>query len=215
VLFLDDDVVVHRGCLQAHIHAHARDGAIGVVAGRVCQQGENAWAPIEVPAEVDPQSGVTRGNFDLAVPGDALYATGCNMSLKRAVFFRAGMFDPRFRGSGLFEEVDMCYRVRRAGYRIRFCPEAALTHTPHARGGGRTGPPLVRLYDRLHNHCVFYFRHIRRLPSPAFVKEVRNLAEYISRKPDTGHSAARLCRCALEVVTGYIHAHIPWWFPRP
>ncbi len=43
-------------------------------------------------------------------------------------FMKAGKFDGRFGGSAHLEETDMCIRIRKAGYRLVFDPEAELVH---------------------------------------------------------------------------------------
>jgi GT2 family glycosyltransferase len=75
-----------------------------------------------------------KGAFDLAglrqkgeLPPPALdYVCGCGLFVKKEVFERAGLLDPRF--FLLWEEADFCFRAKRAGFATRTCPEAKLWH---------------------------------------------------------------------------------------
>ena len=66
------------------------------------------------------------------------HVMGCNMSFRRNVLAELGGFREDYPGiSGVCEDSDMCVRVRRAGYKIVFCPGAAtVTHigAPQAKG---------------------------------------------------------------------------------
>ncbi len=213
VLFLDDDVRLHPGCIEAHRAAHASDMA-AIVAGRVVQKETHGWAAIDIPSYIDPATGETEGNFDLDAAQESVYATGCNMSIKRSVFERIGLFDTRYAGHGLFEEVDFCLRARAWGYRVWYTPEAAVTHDNRDSGGGRTKQRIPALCDRLHNHVMFYFRHIHLCPTIRFFKSVRNLTEYICRSSHGGYNPGRFLMCMWRICRAYTQAYIPWWFPR-
>lgn len=52
--------------------------------------------------------------------------TGCSLMIRRSVIESVGMLDDRF--FVYFEETDLCLRVKKAGYRIVFFPEAAIIH---------------------------------------------------------------------------------------
>jgi GT2 family glycosyltransferase/tetratricopeptide (TPR) repeat protein len=52
---------------------------------------------------------------------------GFCMAVKRAVLEEVGGFDTRF-GRGLFEDNDLCYRMRRAGYRLVISARAFVHH---------------------------------------------------------------------------------------
>ena len=67
---------------------------------------------------------------------------GCNMSFKRHVLDRVGGFDTRYVGNAYREESDICMRVRRAGFAVRFAPAAKLVHLEAPAGGCREVAPL-------------------------------------------------------------------------
>ena len=51
---------------------------------------------------------------------------GSCLVLRRAALEKVGVFDLQFRI--FFNEVDLCYRLKQAGWRIYFIPEAAILH---------------------------------------------------------------------------------------
>jgi len=57
---------------------------------------------------------------------EAEHLPGCNLSVTRAAFDAVGGFDPRFRTAG--DDVDFCWRLRDAGYRLGFAPGAFVWH---------------------------------------------------------------------------------------
>ena len=65
---------------------------------------------------------------------DAEHIPGCNMAFRRDALLAIGAFDPIFRKAG--DDVDVCWRLQEAGYRITFAPGAFVWH--HRRQGLRT-----------------------------------------------------------------------------
>lgn len=65
-----------------------------------------------------------RGQYD--DPADIFWATGAAMMLRRDAFEEVGGLDEQFVLH--MEEIDLCWRLRRAGYRIRAVPESTAFH---------------------------------------------------------------------------------------
>lgn len=51
---------------------------------------------------------------------------GAGLLIRKAVLDEVGVFDEKF--FMLFEEVDLCYRIKKAGWDIWFYPESKITH---------------------------------------------------------------------------------------
>ncbi|MBD3392168.1 MAG: glycosyltransferase [Chitinivibrionales bacterium] len=202
ILFVDDDIIMDKNCIRQHLNAHRRDG-VHVVAGRIRQMRGAQWAPAETVAAIDPDTGVTTGNFDLDYEGFVEYATGGHMSVKRDVFRRVGLFNTRFRGNALFEDIDFSCRVTRKGLGIWYNPRAMVHHHPQDAGGCHASHGASYLLDRLYNHTLFYFLNIARVPSRAFLEYQKNLAEFISRDPSGGHRVTMLLRCLAMACRAY------------
>lgn len=58
--------------------------------------------------------------------GQAEHLPGCNLAIKRHVLLAIGGFRPRYRVAG--DDVDLCWRLDQAGYRMGFCGAAFVWH---------------------------------------------------------------------------------------
>jgi GT2 family glycosyltransferase len=120
IVFVDDDTEFDAGFVAAHLSYYTED-AIAGVAGHF----------------QEPHYNEIIGATWFRPEGDTKYATGCNMSFRRRVLWEIGGFDERYRGTGLCDEMDVCFRVRRAGYRIVGGSRAFLVHYRTPSGGSR------------------------------------------------------------------------------
>lgn len=57
---------------------------------------------------------------------EAEHVPGCNMAFYKHALLAVGGFDPVFRQAG--DDVDLCWRLRQAGYKIGFSPAAFVWH---------------------------------------------------------------------------------------
>ena len=65
---------------------------------------------------------------------EAEHLPGCNLAVTKAAFDAIGGFDPQFRTAG--DDVDFCWRLRAAGFRLGFAAGAFVWHwrRPSIRG---------------------------------------------------------------------------------
>ncbi|MBE9115321.1 glycosyltransferase family 2 protein [Lusitaniella coriacea LEGE 07157] len=186
LLFIDDDVELPEGYLHAHARNFVNNPEIGVVAGRVfdrmkmrdAQQGcgqlaegteekskEKSYEIDYLPSEaMDP--GIAWYYIDLVhtvQPQQVLSARGCNMSFRRDIFMKHGLwFDERFRGSAVREESDFCLRLRKTGYKIWYDPEAHLVHIGEETGGCHDISTRSLKYQLqfYHNHFLMALKNL-------------------------------------------------------
>lgn len=59
--------------------------------------------------------------------------TGACMLIRRKMWDELGGFDARYKG-GQFEDIDFCWRARKAGWKIVYQPKATLLHFEHGSG---------------------------------------------------------------------------------
>jgi len=81
--------------------------------------------------------------------------SGGAILLRRKALEDIGLFDEEY--FAYHEDVDWCARARRAGWRIRYVPEAINYHRMHASTGGGYGGPIVYLTSR--NAVLFVRKH--------------------------------------------------------
>ena len=131
-LFLDDDVIVETGLVDAHRTAYA-DMQIGAVAGHINEIGET---DVEAdPRMKDLESGWRYIHFNHRERCEVMHVRTCNASFRARLVKELGGFDPYHRMWR--DDSDLAFRIRRAGYRIVFEPTASLVHLSSARGGMR------------------------------------------------------------------------------
>lgn len=84
------------------------------------------------------------------------YICGCALAVRAEVVRKVGMLEPDF--FLIWEEIDWCYRIRKAGYNCLFVPKATLWHKVSASfPEGNRGPAWQYFYHR--NKLLFHRRH--------------------------------------------------------
>ena len=90
------------------------------------------------------------------------------MSFRKEAIEAAGGFDRRFGGSAFLEETDACLRVKHAGFRIRFDPEAVLIHLKDPTGGCRPKNPQDWFWWYGHNYMLLLLKNFPWYSWPGF-----------------------------------------------
>jgi glycosyltransferase involved in cell wall biosynthesis len=175
VLFIDDDIQLPLGYLQAHADNY-QNQAIGAVAGRVfdrmkladsCQENQphSTYTIDYLPPEA-MNPGIAWYHIDLVhttKPQQVISARGCNMSFRREIFTKYNIwFDERFRGSAVREESDFCLRLKKTGYQIWYDPEANLVHLGEETGGCHDISTRSLKYQLTfyHNHFLMALKNL-------------------------------------------------------
>lgn len=116
VAFIDADCVAEPGWLSGLVDGFD-DAAVGMVGGRIrALRGDHAVQ----------RYGEAIHDHDKAINEyHPAYVISMNAAIRRSVLDHVGAFDPRFvRG----EDVDLSWRVARAGFRFRYAPAAVIYH---------------------------------------------------------------------------------------
>jgi GT2 family glycosyltransferase len=85
-------------------------------------------------------------------PIEVDFLDACSMSFKRKVLEEVGGFDGSYVGLGDYHEPDLCFRVRKAGYKLVFNPKAIVYHFPKKVASGAES---IRAYERQKNFARF------------------------------------------------------------
>ena len=126
VLLLDDDVSVDKFCVAEHVAAY-KDRFFDAVQGKVL-------AGLDPKGQPANMARLREYNIPLVDHGEASYElrgfTGTNISFKREVFEKAGLFDTRLGpgASGFSEDTEYSRRVRENGFKIGYAPKAIIYH---------------------------------------------------------------------------------------
>ncbi|MDR3753888.1 MAG: glycosyltransferase family 2 protein [Terracidiphilus sp.] len=142
-VLLNSDAFFHSGAFARALAHMETDPTAGVGGARLVGR-DGAWQPAArmFPTVLQDAFVLTglasrfpRSHFfsaaertwaDPAVPAEVDWVTGAFMILRREALAKAGLFDPAFF---LYcEEVDLCRRVKRAGFHVRYWPDIVVTH---------------------------------------------------------------------------------------
>jgi GT2 family glycosyltransferase len=156
VIFFDDDVRLHPGCVAAHLAAYD-DPWVGGVVGRIDERVVRPNAT-GTRNEVD-WMGRVRTNLEGRVPGEVQTTKGANMSFRRVALRGVGPADTGYAGTAFLEDADWSTRVRRLGWRLRFEPRASVEHLSAPAGGCRVEGAQDALWWRFRNTGYFIRRH--------------------------------------------------------
>ncbi len=125
-------------------------------------------------------------------PAPVFWATGAAMFVRTAVFLAHGGFDPYFFAHQ--EEIDLCWRLQRAGYRIYACPASVVRHV----GGGTLpqGNPR-KTYLNFRNNLVMLWKNLPlrerwwRIPARLALDAVSAWKNLLTGHPDYFTAVAR------------------------
>ena len=126
LLIVDDDVVVHPLWLIKHFESYSLS-SFDAVQGRVLPGVDLDGKP------ADPNK-LREYNIPIIDYGDQICEirglTGTNISFKREVFERVGRFDTRLGpgAAGFSEDSEYSIRIRQAGFKIGYTPDAVAYH---------------------------------------------------------------------------------------
>jgi GT2 family glycosyltransferase len=93
-------------------------------------------------------------NVDVDTPIDVDSVVGAFMLVRREVIERVGVFDEAFTMYG--EDLDWAYRIKQAGWRVRYHPAVVVLHYKGQSSRQRPVRTIKLFYDAMH---IFYDKH--------------------------------------------------------
>ena len=170
VLLLNCDTLLHPGTLQAlceYLDQHPEVAIVGPALVNPDGTPQASCFPFPTPLHTllreTSLSSVWNGSVSNRSPrfaGAVPWVLGAALAIRRHAFESVGGFDRSF--FMYFEEVDLCYRLSRAGWQTHFAPSATVTHV----GGASTKPLRLAMLSQLYESlCHFYQLHYSRVQS--------------------------------------------------
>lgn len=154
IAFIDDDAFAEPSWLEEILRRYDAPD-VGAVGGRARnnQPGEESKGLDRIGLLLP--DGTLTGNF-AADPGHDVevdHMLGANMTYRRDVLAEVGGIHDHFPGTCLREDSDTSLRIRKAGYRIIYTPEAVALHVGGTYAKGRRFDTRYQYYGA-RNHVV-------------------------------------------------------------
>jgi GT2 family glycosyltransferase len=146
VAFTDSDCAVDPDWLTFLVHRLLSE-PFGGVGGPNLPPPEQHWIPEVVARSPGGPTHVLLSDHE------AEHVPGCNMAFWREALLAVGMFDPVYRAAG--DDVDICWRLQNAGYKIGFAAAALVWHRRRATVGAYLSQQ--KGYGRAES--LLYFKH--------------------------------------------------------
>ena len=179
ILFIDDDVELEDNFIDEHINQY-KNHSIGGVVGRVtiCNESKNNivlnnssklkknikkvfFKLYTKNASVITKRGIVLADFEGKTNKYADTVIGCNMSFRRVAIEEAGLFDENYIGNAIREETDLCIRIKKHNYKIKYNPNAHLYHIMFNYGGCRNEKNDAYWDTYFQNQCYFLIKNFK------------------------------------------------------
>lgn len=178
VLLLNSDTIVYPQTLISMIRMIEKDGQIGAGTCRLelldghldpaCHRGFptpwNAFCYFVGLEKLFPKSGFFGGYHQGWKNSIEIHEvdviSGAFFLVRREVIDKVGLLDERFFIYG--EDIDWCYRIKQAGYKIIFNPRVKALHFKKQSGRAHTSDTFIRKSTRYHfidTMEQFYLKH--------------------------------------------------------
>lgn len=131
ILFLNNDTQVTQGWLSNMITIMENDPTVGITgskliypdgrlqeAGGIIFNDASGWNYGRLEDPTDPR-------FDKSRAVD--YCSGASLMIRKLLWEQLGGFDMRFMPA-YYEDTDLCFAVRQAGYKVLYCHESEVIH---------------------------------------------------------------------------------------
>jgi len=151
VYFLNPDTVVRPEALEAMIRFMSSHPDVGLAGTRIINPDGSPQSSVE-----KRYPGQKRAKQDLkGLTGDIAWVLGASMITRQKIIKDLGGFDEDFFLYG--EEQDLCLRIRKAGWKIGFIPDARVVHWG---GQSEQNTPAADLWKKkFAAETLFYRKH--------------------------------------------------------
>jgi hypothetical protein len=216
ILFLNNDVEVPRGWLHPLVEAMEQNEQVGAVQPKLLQYDDRGqfeyagaaggyldrlgypFARGRIFFNTEPDE----GQYD--APRTIFWATGAAIMLRRSALNEVGLFDERFEMH--MEEIDLCWRLQRHGYRVCSIPASTAYHI----GGGSLPQGNVRkVYYNFRNSLLMLYKNLppsawrRVFPQRVAFDSMAALRALASGRPREASSIVRAYRDAHRMSCHY------------
>lgn len=130
ILILNNDTVMDPNLIEAFLQGFEKN--VGILGAKILRMDEpglldhfgGIWNRKKIDFDYVGYRAIDGIEWDQ--PRSLEYVCGAAIMVRREVFEKIGLFDPRF--FLFFEEADFCRRARKAGFLVKTCPQAKIWH---------------------------------------------------------------------------------------
>jgi hypothetical protein len=165
ILLLNPDTLVHPGAIESLLRFLEQNPGVGAAASKLLNpDGSLQYSCSPEPSlrgeflrlfhlgGVRPDGYYPMETWDEKAPRAVDVILGACMFLRKPVLDQVGLFDEQFFMYN--EETDLCRRIRQAGWKIYWAPQAQVTHY----GGQSTRQMAAEMFVQLYRAKITYFR---------------------------------------------------------
>lgn len=209
IFLLNNDTIVDSEILWAFIHANEKCPDVGIFGSKIYyyKEPKKIWfAGVQwIPSQarfIHTECG-NIDNEDSREIQFAEYICGCALMVKAEVVKKIGMLEPNY--FLIWEEVDWCYRARRAGYKCLIVPDSKVWHKISSSfSGGDKAPHYQYFWWR--NRLLWVERNFSFLEALSIYKVIfrdilRQLRKYFNSQ--SGSPERLKSQAALQGVKDY------------
>lgn len=158
LLYLDDDIECEKNLLTEHF-AFLEKSTVAIVSGGITEKFKNN-IDCEVGKFIKRSANPLRG-FHKDVQKEVDHAGGGNFSIKKSIFNEVGGVDENLsKGAALYEETDICLRVKKAGHTIFYNHKAHVYHLAAETGGCRVEDINNYIFALSRNRTIIIQRYL-------------------------------------------------------
>jgi GT2 family glycosyltransferase len=131
IFLVNNDAIIHSDCIYELVKIASSDPRIGILGCKVYYRGtriiQHAGGKLNLSATAPPHIRVfeeDHGQYDEV--SDVDYVSGVAMMIKREVVDKIGLLNEHY--FSYWEDVDYCFRAKKAGFRVVYVPKAIVEH---------------------------------------------------------------------------------------
>lgn len=217
ILLLNTDAFVERTAVTQSLQCLDSDSTVGIVGVRLLgsdgsQQPSCRFFPTPLNLFLQRTGldrfprrrvGVDDPDWNADIDADCDWVPGCFLMIRRSIVERLGLFDPRYF---LYcEEIDLCLRVKAAGWKVRYLASARAVHIggESAKSAGAISQSGRQLPPLQIESQLLYFRKHHGLAGVALHLLLESIAT-------TAHSLKRLLRSQHGAVSPFGELKLTW-----
>lgn len=168
LLFIDDDVDFDSDFVQQHYNTYSNTD-VSAVAGGITEK-NNPNIDCKKTGAFSYWSATPYRGFHIKEAQWVCHGPGGNYSILRELFISVGGTDEYLNyGAALYEESELFLRVKAAGAKVRFNPNAHLWHLAAPSGGCRVTDINKYITSLVHNRAIVITRHLRWYHKPVAI----------------------------------------------